>query len=180
MKEEWEPTREEYDVFLGWLDPDRERAGARHEKVRERLRRLFISRGCLAADELVDRTVTRVIRTIQSRAHDYVGEPEPYFLKVAHFILREHQRDPQVPAQPPPDSASPFSEKLHRCLDNCLARLSPEDRELLVGYYDDAERPFDEQRRLLAARRGLSQEALRQKVCRLKHGVAGCVRKCAD
>jgi hypothetical protein len=47
MKKGWVLTQELFDTLLGWLDPDRERAGDKYETVRIRLIKVFTCRGCL-------------------------------------------------------------------------------------------------------------------------------------
>ncbi|HEY0047746.1 MAG TPA: hypothetical protein VGB68_00565, partial [Pyrinomonadaceae bacterium] len=55
-------NQENFDVLLNWLDRNREIAGQKYEKIRRRLIRIFLGRGCFEAEELADETINRVTR----------------------------------------------------------------------------------------------------------------------
>src|SRR5580700_5918445 len=59
--EKWTLTRESLEVFLNYLDADRERAGEKYETIRQKLLTLFRCNGCWTAEDLADETIDRVI-----------------------------------------------------------------------------------------------------------------------
>ncbi len=60
MHKEWTLTQAALDSLLAWLDPDRDRAGAKYEAIRTRLIKVFVCRGCPEAEDLADETINRV------------------------------------------------------------------------------------------------------------------------
>ena len=61
---------DDFEKLLRWLDPDRDKAGEKYEKIRHRLIRIFSARGCWEPEELFDRTTDIIISKIEiGRAH---------------------------------------------------------------------------------------------------------------
>ncbi|HZT35185.1 MAG TPA: hypothetical protein VFA15_04640, partial [Nitrososphaera sp.] len=69
-------------------------------------------------------------------------------------------------------------ENLHICLDRCLKELSSKDRRLLLDYYSKDGREKIELRRRLAAELGISENALRIRLSRLRATLKGCIEAC--
>ena len=67
------------------------------------------------------------------------------------------------------------------CLDDCIAALPSEGRQLVVEYYRDDGRDRINRRRALAEQLGLQREALANRAQRvrdkLEHCVTSCLRK---
>src|SRR5215217_6613207 len=94
MKKGWVLTQELFDTLLGWLDPDRERAGHRYETIRLRLIKIFTSRGCPEAEELADETINRVASKLSEIINKWDGgDPARYFFKVAQYVLAERWKE---------------------------------------------------------------------------------------
>ena len=53
-------TQKKFDRLLDWLDPDRERAGAKLLEIRRCLVKFFVNQQCVEAQELADETINRV------------------------------------------------------------------------------------------------------------------------
>ena len=89
-------TAENFQILLRWLDGNAETAGEKYERIRSRLIRMFIGRGCYEAELLADRTIDRVTSRVPEIGPSFVGEPANYFYAVAHKIhlewLREQKR----------------------------------------------------------------------------------------
>jgi hypothetical protein len=66
-------THESFQMLLGWLDANVESAGEKYEKIRGRLIRLFVRRGCHEAELLADRTIDRVISKVALIRDSYVA-----------------------------------------------------------------------------------------------------------
>lgn len=60
MKRERDPTAEEFEKLLGWIDPDSEVAGHKLQLIQSRITKMFISRGCREAETLTDEVSNRV------------------------------------------------------------------------------------------------------------------------
>ena len=83
-----------FDRLLGWLDSDRERAGARYENLRRRLLLFFEARGCGPdAGELADRTFDTIERKLKRGSPIYVNA-ESYCYGVAKKLRLEYNHRP--------------------------------------------------------------------------------------
>ena len=92
MKDERDWEGENFEHLLEWLDPDRERAGARYEEIRRALIKIFAGRGCAEPEDLADETLRRVCRKVRTLAPTYVGDPACYFYGVAQNVHLESLR----------------------------------------------------------------------------------------
>ena len=178
MVKEWVMTQDDFDRFLAWLHPDRDEAGKIHEKIRCRLIKIFESRGMTEAEEMADDVIDRVIRKVPEVAETYVGDPALYFYGVASKVLLERTRRRPVPLPVPlPD---PWDEKEPRyaCLDDCMKKLPPEDQQVAQGYYADDGKTHKDRRQALAEELGVSLNALRIRLCRIRATLKGCISEC--
>lgn len=181
MKRTWVLSQEKFDAFLKWLDEDPEKAGEKYEEIRQRLIKYFVARGRPDAEDLADETINRVINKIEEIKKDYKGEPIRYFYGVAHMVSKEMQRTPPPPPPPPPPDDSNQIEQEYRCLEECIQRLSAEDRELLLQYYYPQEGcTLTEQRKRLAENLGIAPNALRIRAFRIRARLQKCVKKCVE
>jgi hypothetical protein len=169
-------SQADYERFLAWLAPDRESAGAKLLEISRRLQKVFLSRGCYDADLLTEKTVDRVITTIQPKIATYQGEVESYFFSVARFIILENPNPPMTevefpePVVVPNTNLEPSLLDLHlQQLEQCLSTMEPAQQELLREYFDGGDVHLAEKRKQLAARLGVHPGALRIKVNRLKN-----------
>ncbi len=183
----WDLTQEAFDELLAWLNPDREQAAKKYEDVRERLIRIFIHRGCTTAEDLADKTINQVARKVQEIKAYYQGDPAPYFYGVARNIHSEYfrSRPEEVPVIPEvlsvePTEESEESELEHNCLERCLGEMSRPDRELLLDYYREDGGAKIEHHKELARRRGITRNALRILVFRLRSRFKRCMRECLE
>lgn len=175
----WVLTQEAFDALLVWLDPNRERAAKKYEEIRRRLIKLFTCRGCTLAEDLTDETINRVARKIQGElGQNYVGDPVRYFYGVAHNVYLEHVRKKPEPLPMPPPRPTEEVEQEHACLDACMERLPPNNRELILEFYREEKQAKIEHRKRLAERLGISPNALRIQAHRIRVGLLECVRQC--
>jgi DNA-directed RNA polymerase specialized sigma24 family protein len=169
MNRERAITQEAFDGLLEWLDRDRERAGAKYEEIRRRLVKIFACRGCHEAEELADETINRVTLKAREVAPQYVGDPSLYFYAVANRVRLEYLRRRPAAAPDPPPRPTEEREREHACLEECFARLAPEQREMIVEYYrEDRGAAKVERRRRLAERLGVALNALRIRAHRVR------------
>jgi hypothetical protein len=68
-------------------------------------------------------------------------------------------------------------EKMFACLEKCLAKLSIENRRLVLEYYRGERRVKIEHRLELAARLGLSKNALSIRICRIRDTLAWLIHE---
>jgi DNA-directed RNA polymerase specialized sigma24 family protein len=196
-RRDWVLSQAAFERLLAALGPDAATAGERYERVRARLTRLFEWRGCGDAAELVDRTFDRVARRLEEGAELTTRDPYAYLHGVALHVLQEHWRgaarvrtglagaetttgrSPLVAPGDDDDEAEAARERRLACLERCLDALDAGERRLLEVYHGaDPERRI-ERRHGLAAELGLSANALRIQVHRLRLRVRACVEACA-
>lgn len=179
-------TQEHFDALIDWLDPNREAAGQKYEKIRQRLIRIFVCRGCFEAEELADMTINRVMLKLPQISEKYIGEPALYFYGVAdnihHEWLRQQKKIKKLEVTETSNYAEsePESESEYECLEDCLKTLSIAERELIVDYYKEEKKAKIELRRALAAKLGISINALQVRTCRIRADLQECVRNCVS
>ena len=176
-------SREAFDQMLAWLDSDRERAGKRYEEIRCGLIKIFVCQGCSDPEGLADETIDRVIHKVPEIAPNYAGNPALYFSGVARYILLEYKnRIAQLrllPAAPPKQIGEDEDiEREYECLDRCIERLTPANRELIMEYYREEKRAMIENRKRLAESMGVTLNALRVRADRVRNSLEKCVANC--
>ncbi len=178
MKKNWVLSQESFDALLDWLDSDREQAGLKYEEIRRRLITIFTGRGCADAEDLADEAINRVVNRLNEVKTEFKGDPARYFYGVAKMMLMEYLR--RRPLQPPPETVSDSHriEQEFRCLEECIERLSPENRYLLLEYYSAEGKEKAEKRKKLADELGIAPNALRIRAYRIRQSLQECVEKC--
>src|SRR6185503_448413 len=139
MKKDWVLTEESFEALLVWLDPNRDLAGRKYEEIRTRLIKIFTCRGCYDAEDLADETINRVVNKLSEITPTFIGkfeEKNRYFYGVAKKVHLEYSRKKPLPPSPPaslpfhPDEIEPEFD----CLEKCMQRLTPDNRELVLEY----------------------------------------------
>jgi DNA-directed RNA polymerase specialized sigma24 family protein len=175
-------TQENFDVLLHWLDINREAAGQKYEKIRDRLVRIFIGRGCFEAEELADETITRVANILPRVMDGYSGERAFYFYGVADKVhlewLRKEKKKQNLRVPDTDHDEDPALEAEYRCLESCLETLPAPLRDLIVEYYCKEKRAKIEHRKNLAKKLNITMGALQIKTCRIRADLLKCVRNC--
>ena len=167
--------------FLAWLSPNNESAGEEYERLRFRLRSFFSLRHCCFADELADETINRVIL---KSSEGKIENKAAYCYGVAKNVYRESLRKERIHldidevtiATKAPEETS-FSRE---CLDKCLEKLSPENRDLLLDYFSETKLRKIELHRQISESLKITQTALRMSVMRSKQKLKICVQECMD
>lgn len=181
MNKNWVLTQESFDALLDWLDADRDRAGHKYEDIRTRLIRVFICRACCDPEDLADESINRVCKRLADIKTEYVGDPLPYFYGVAKKVYMESlRRRPAQAALPPAPKVEDLdnAEREHECLDQCIRKLTPNNRQLVLQYYEDEERAKKDHRKELAEKLGIALNALRIRAYRIRASLHECVQKC--
>lgn len=177
MKKDWVLKQEDFDALLGWLDPNRETAALKYETVRLRLIKIFACRGCSEAEDLADETINRVTSKLPDIQPGFEGDPARYFYAVAKKILLEHSRPKTAPPPPLAESDDQETELMYQCLELCLEKLTPVNRELVLGYYQEEKHAKIENRKILAAQLGIALNALRIRAHRIRAWLQLCVKQ---
>ena len=171
------PTKEAFDKLLGWLDPDRDRAGEKYERIRLRVIRIFVCRGCCEGEDLADRTINVVTSKINWLIENYQGDPALYFYAVAKKIYQEQRKRKPPPNVPPPEPAPPELELTCSYLDDCLSQLPSVERDLVLRYQEGIKQAKIENRKKLAEELKISRNALRIKVCHIHSRLRECLER---
>jgi DNA-directed RNA polymerase specialized sigma24 family protein len=178
MQKRWDITQDAFDKFLAWLDSDRERAGAKYEDIRLKLIKIFTCRGCQMGEDLADETINRVIRRTEEIGDTYRGDPVFYFYGVARRVHLEHVRKPPTSLPLASSDSLEQKERLDQCLDLCMKALAPENRNLVLEYYNQDRPAKIVHRKTLAEQLGISGTALRLRVHRIRAALQTCVETC--
>ena len=129
-------SHESYEALLCWLDADREQAGIKYEQIKTGLIKFFTGRGHCEAEDLADETINRVISRLHEVSNQVTGERSRYFYGVARKVQLEYLRR-KFPQQPPQAGTDSDQVELeYRCLEKCISKLSPENRALVLRYYE--------------------------------------------
>jgi DNA-directed RNA polymerase specialized sigma24 family protein len=190
MKKEWVITQEAFDGLLGWLDSDREQAAQKYEKIRTRLIKIFTCRGCAEADELADETINRVTAKVDSIVNSYSGDPAHYFYGVAQKVHLEYLRSRRVLQNQLGAGRELTSinvvaldddiEQEYACLERCMDQLPPENRRLVLEYYQEEKRAKIDRRHRLAKELGIAVNALRIRAHRIRLQLQQCMQACLE
>lgn len=187
MKRERDPTPQEFDRLLIWLDADRDEAGRKYSIILYRLIRIFVSRGCIEAESLADEVMNRIAVRIDKLVTTYDGDPIKCFHGFADKVHLEYLRDQRaLPLnESPQQSSPPDDERTHEelelednCLTQCMGELSDPDNELFRRYFQEEKRAKINARKKLAEELRLSANALRIKAHRLRRQLRQCMELC--
>ena len=187
MRNNWQPSPDEFNLFLRWLDPDVEKAALRYESVRRNLITIFVRRGCHRPEELVDETFNRVMRRLPKMIDTYVGEPNRYIIVVARNLhleyaeevkfqdsLPDHDHDTDLSTNPPDED----KEHSYACLEHCLKELPIHQRKLVVEYYLEDRKAKIDHRKRMADELGIGLNALRIRAYRIRAALEECLKTC--
>jgi RNA polymerase sigma factor (sigma-70 family) len=157
-------------TLLDVFDPNPDRAEDKYDQLFVQLRSFFRSRHRPIAEDLAMETLKRGFSRIQAGAVIYV-DPIHYFLKIAKNVAIETWRKstPESAAlvEEIPDRRSMDLSRLDAriYLDECLSRLTQQEREILIRYQD-------EDHVELAAALGITHATLRVRYLRTKRKIA--------
>jgi DNA-directed RNA polymerase specialized sigma24 family protein len=195
LREEPTLTAFAFTRLLEWLDDGVNSNGERYLEMRRRLVLYFDRRNRSTAEELADETLNRVGRTLEQDGAIATRPPARYCYVIARFVLlediRRERRHVQLDerrtavasrqwrlAAVEQDDRLVAREGRLDCLDRCLQTLKPAQRDLVVEYYRDLRREKIERRKSLAARLGISMNALGIRVCRIRDTLTACLQDC--
>jgi len=184
-KSEWVLTQTSFDQLLAWLDEGVDSHGHRYLETRNRLVQYFDRKNCAAPDELADETLNRVARRLQEEGSISSDAPAHYCYIVARYVFLESLRQKtnaqldadKLPAPSDLSADKAEMEKRFESLEKCMQNLSPEERILIVSYYQGKQRTKIQNRKALAQTLKLTANALTIRACRIRDKLEACVRK---
>jgi DNA-directed RNA polymerase specialized sigma24 family protein len=180
MNKNWVLTQESFDALLDWLDPQREKAGQKYEDIRRRLIKIFTCRGCSEPEDLADETINRVTNKLKEIEAGFTGDRARYFYGVANKVHLEYLRRKPDVTLPLPVANSDEVEREFKCLETCIDRLTPDNRELVLQYYQEDKKAKIDHRKMLAEHLGIAVNALRIRACRIRATLLECVQNCLE
>ena len=175
-----ELSSDAFEALLQWLSSDREEAGKCYEEIRHKLIRIFACRGCGESDILADETINRVARKVGELVTTYKGDPKLYFYGVAKKIHLEQLKKARPRVTEWNETKDEDCEPEFECLDRCMDKLSMNNRDLVLKYYDHEQDAKIEQRRRLAETLNIGLNALRIRAHRIRTMLYQCIKGCLD
>lgn len=199
MSKESPQLRErEFELLLAWLDPGTEHGAHAYLNLHKRLTAIFINKGCGVPEELADETFNRVARQLAEGKEISTDNRFAYLYGIAKNISYEHWRkwenrkrenlgqegDADIIKSPtgsdPRREIEETEEKkrhLH-CLSECMDRLMPEARLLMLEYYSEEKIEKIDTRDRMASRLGVTSGVLRNRIFKLRNVIRPCVTRC--
>jgi DNA-directed RNA polymerase specialized sigma24 family protein len=170
--------------LLARLDPDADRAAREYEQLRRALVKFFDWRGASPPDECADEALDRLAHKLEQTE---VQDVRKYAYGIARLVALERHRVPafsSLDELPQRALASPVladeGDEVRDCFDRCLSALPEESRTLILSYYDGERSAKISNRRRLATLLGVTENALRSRVQRLRDRLEACVRSCTS
>jgi hypothetical protein len=195
-KKHWRLSEAAFRRLLEWLDNGVDSEGQTYLEIRRRLAAYFDRKNCPAPDDLADETLNRVARRLEEEGNITGDVPARYCYIVAKFVLLEkrNERDPVSmealsnesrgralrATEDTGDDREHTEERRLECLEDCLERLDGLDRQLIHDYHYGDPGARIENRRMLAARLGITANALAIRTCRIRNRLEICVRQCTE
>jgi DNA-directed RNA polymerase specialized sigma24 family protein len=174
----------DFNRLLARLHADSGQAAHEYERLRRALIKFFDWRGAPAPDQCADEVFDRLAQKVEDTA---VRDVTKYAYGVARLVALEQRRVPAFTSldeapQAALVSAAPVDDgdPVRDCFDRCLAELPEESRSLLLRYYEGQQSAKISNRRRLASLFGLTDNALRSRVQRLRDRLEQCVNSCAS
>jgi DNA-directed RNA polymerase specialized sigma24 family protein len=180
----WTLTQEAFDKLLITLGGDRDSGSEKYLEIRNNLTRFFEWRGCSFPEDHADETINRLAKKIDEG--EEIQNPAGYAMGVARLVLLEilkgRQREQsalnEIGAAGDVYVEPDEGEDRLQCLQKCLQTLSPENRELILQYYQGEKGEKIQNRKKLLERLGVPVNTLRMRALRLRERLQTCVEEC--
>jgi DNA-directed RNA polymerase specialized sigma24 family protein len=170
------------DVLLEALGETREDAGIAYREIHERLTRFFRLNNGSDPQALADEVMDRLAKRTANEPKEKIASPRAFALGIARHILQEDQRRQTRETRVAREwdafsgAAENDQEQLLKALEECMSRMSEDKRELLLAYYSWHEGRKIGHHRGMADRLGLTMNALRNRIMRVRNELDTCVR----
>lgn len=181
MKTNNEITQEKFAFFLSWLAPcDEAVAGEEYERLRFRLITYFSHRNCRFPEDLADETINRVClkigeeEVLNKTAFVYGFAKNVYLESLRKEKHHANIDDLTIAARETNDEP----DVTHTHLDNCLGKLSDENRKLILEYFSEEKQAKIDLHKQLATKLRTSSVGLRMRIVRIKRNLQLCLQDC--
>src|ERR1041385_3433122 len=183
-RQKWTLTQDAFDRLLIALGGDRDSGGEKVLEIRTNLTRFFEWRGCSFPEDHADETFNRIAKKIDEG--EEILNPAGYAMGVARLVLLEilKSRQREQSALNEIGTAGDFyvaadeGEDRLECLRSCLQTLPPDNRELILQYYQGEKSEKIQNRKKLQDHLGIPVNTLRMRALRLRERLQGCVEEC--
>ena len=183
-RQKWTLNQEAFDKLLVAFDEDRDTAGRKYLEIRNNLTRFFEWRGCSFPEDHADETINRMAKRVAEG--EQILNHSGYAMGVARLLILEinkgRQREQSALAEisTAPEAYVPEDDGERRltCLRSCLQTLSPDNRELILQYYQGEKGEKIGNRKKLLERLGIPVNTLRMRALRLREKLQSCVEEC--
>lgn len=176
----------DFEELLLWLDPDpdgtgipnSDRGAEKYEKIRQRVIRIYRTRGYHRAEEVADEALDRFERKAKKLRLYYKGDPAVYVYAIAKRVYKEFLREDSKTITPPPSPTDDVEEVelRHAWLEHCLKLLKPESRKLILRFYQGEKREKIDNRKRLAAELGINAKALSLRALHVRQKLSECMK----
>jgi len=186
-REKWSLTQQAFDGLLSTLDPDRDTAAGRYLTIRRNLVRLFEWRGCPTPEEYADEAINRCAKKIGEG--EQIRDVPTYCIGIARMLVLEMSRERAKEARPLEKAPEPHTmppepgqdQEFHmECLRRCLEQLPPENRNLILHYYQGDKNEKIKTRKGLLQTLGVPASTLRMRALRLREALHTCSENCVQ
>lgn len=189
MPRQLDKAPEHFAELLAWLDPDRETAAAVYIDLRDSLVRIFGWHRCADPEGMADEVFDRVTRKLPELRESFEGNPKLFCYRVANNLVHEYHRqvkrfipleDIDIAVEPPPEVELQLEEKREECLSLCLQQLPDHKRAQILSYYARDKHEKIVHRNEMAAQLGISIQALRVRMLRIRLALEKCIQQRLD
>jgi len=184
LRSKWVLTQAGFDKLLACLDADREAAGRTYLEIRTNLIRFFTWRGCAFPEDHADETINRVAKKVSEG--EEIRNPSGYCMGVGRLVLLEVYKEQEkerlalgeLTYSPVESNYGDEIEPRVECLKRCLQGQTPENRELILQYYEGEKGEKIENRKKLSEKLKTPLNTLRMRALRVRERLQVCVGDC--
>ena len=178
-----------FDEILAWLNSDRDVAAQQYLQLRHDLVKVFGWNRCADPEGLTDEVFDRVSKRVRELRQTFTGDPRLFFYGVARNLIKERSKkfwfqvsldDTDLAATSSVDLHDEIRMRREECLEPCLQKISHDKRELILNYYAKEKQAKIDHRAEIAKQLGMSVEALRVRVYRIRNSLVQCIVSCLD
>lgn len=165
-----------FDKLLLRLEPDYSNFEKRYRQLRLKLVKFFAWRRCEDPESLADETISRTVKNIIEGEEIRTSKPYSYIYAIALNVFREYLREKskrEATFVSFPTDPSSILENLYDCRKQCFQKLPAEKVRILQCYYSSGE-----SKEKMAQSQGVTLNALRLQIHRIKNDLKACYQDC--
>ena len=178
-KTRWTLDQRSLDSLLHTFHPNREQASYAYEALHVRLTRFFEWNHADTPQELADETLDRLARRLTACENEIL-DPAKFAVGIARILLKEHFREKDrreaalamlaesCSSHAKMEAGSAHQEERMTAMEQCLQAIPEASRTLIERYFSAESRTQIQQRQRLAEEYGISLNALRNRVMRIR------------